>query len=194
MAFPLGSPHAAKCSYVAPFASTSARVDRTNDHLSIPVHLTNVGAGHRVPAGFSQERETWIELDVTDVRGARVYRVGHIDRADEDLRDKIFSRVTTRDDGGRDRQGRPLGVFGADVEDGPDAPRWIASGTDDAPVFRGSAWPICKTDFSAACAASASSTRAAFARPIDPVDKARHAPIALPMGITISTPARAART
>lgn len=34
--------------------------------LDIPLWVENVGAGHNVPAGFSQERETWVELSVID--------------------------------------------------------------------------------------------------------------------------------
>jgi hypothetical protein len=87
------------------------------------VVVENVGAGHKVPAGFSQEREIWVHLTVTDARGAVVYEVGRVDRDDEDLHDKVFLRVTT-EDGAFDRRGRPLGLFGADVADGPDVPRW----------------------------------------------------------------------
>ncbi|MEO8877086.1 MAG: hypothetical protein ABI461_15950, partial [Polyangiaceae bacterium] len=47
--------------------------------IEIPIAIENVGAGHRVPAGFSQEREIWVELTVSDARGARVYQVGHVD-------------------------------------------------------------------------------------------------------------------
>ena len=42
---------------------------RVGSRLTIPLEITNVGAGHRVPAGFSQEREIWVELTVTDARG-----------------------------------------------------------------------------------------------------------------------------
>jgi eukaryotic-like serine/threonine-protein kinase len=91
--------------------------------LLVPLTLENVGAGHRVPAGFSQERETWVELRVTDARGALVYEVGRLDRPDADLADKRFARVTATE-GTADGRGRPLGLFGADVVDGPDVPRW----------------------------------------------------------------------
>ncbi len=103
---------------------------RVGDRLEIPVELENIGAGHRIPAGFSQEREFWVHLRVTDGRGELVYEVGRVDRGDEDLRDKVFLRVNTSD-AVRDEQGRPLGVFGADVTDGPDVPQW------DPPVEHG---------------------------------------------------------
>ena len=91
--------------------------------LQVPLVLENVGAGHRVPAGFSQEREFWIHLVVKDARGRVVYEVGRVDRGDQDLRDKIFLRVDTSGDR-LDGLGRPVGLFGADVADGPDHPQW----------------------------------------------------------------------
>ena len=108
---------------------------REGSRLSIPVELENVGAGHRVPAGFSQEREIWVELRVTDARGATVYEVGVVARDDEDLHDKSFETINV-DDAERDESGRPLGVFGADVRDGVDAPRWLPDGAS-VDAFRG---------------------------------------------------------
>jgi hypothetical protein len=96
---------------------------RDGPSVRVPVRIENVGAGHRVPAGFSQEREIWLELDVRDARGDIVYRVGHVESPTDDLADKRFLRVTTSDDL-RDRLGRPLGLFGADVVDGPDVGQW----------------------------------------------------------------------
>ncbi|HWB77239.1 MAG TPA: hypothetical protein VG755_19870 [Nannocystaceae bacterium] len=97
-----------------------ARRGRT---LEIPVVLENVGAGHKVPAGFSQEREFWVHLRVTDASGRVLYEVGNVSSASEDLRDKIFTNVNV-DDALVDDFGRPLGLFGADVIDGPDVPLW----------------------------------------------------------------------
>jgi hypothetical protein len=96
---------------------------RADGHWEIPVTIENVGAGHRVPAGFSQERELWVELRVADERERVVYEVGRVERPDEDLRDKRLVRVTT-EPLEFDELGRPRGLFGADVADGPDVPRW----------------------------------------------------------------------
>ncbi len=104
--------------------------------LDIPVVVENIGAGHRIPAGFSQERELWVHLKVTDARGDLVYEVGRVDRADEDLHDKRFLRVNTTDSL-RDGRGRPEGLFGADVTDGRDAPRWNPSPEFGGTRFRG---------------------------------------------------------
>ncbi len=107
---------------------------RDDDRLAIPIVVENIGAGHRVPAGFSQEREIWVHLRVTDSRGRLVYEVGRVDCGDQDLRDKTFLRVNTSEDV-VDRAGRPLGLFGADVADGADVPRWTPFGGDGE--FRG---------------------------------------------------------
>ncbi len=120
----------------ASFAFGLGKVSAGRGRLEIPVKLENVGAGHRVPAGFSQEREIWVHLKVTDARGRVLYEVGRVDRPDQDLRDKIFSVVNTNP---RlvDRQGRPEGLFGADVLDGPDRPEWSPRPDLGGTIFRG---------------------------------------------------------
>ncbi|MBX3265043.1 MAG: hypothetical protein KF782_35555, partial [Labilithrix sp.] len=118
------------------FAFSIGRGARIGARLEIPIEIQNVGAGHRVPAGFSQERETWVEMTVRDGRGDVVYEVGKIASDDADLADKVFLRVTTRDDL-KDARGRPEGVFGADIVDGPDAPEWTPNPTFGGTTFRG---------------------------------------------------------
>ncbi len=46
--------------------------------LPLAVTVTNVGAGHNVPAGFSQERQVWLEVTVADATGRIVYQSGHL--------------------------------------------------------------------------------------------------------------------
>lgn len=104
--------------------------------LEIPIEVENIGGGHRVPAGFSQEREFWVHLEVRDADGRIVYEVGRVDRPDEDLRDKLFLRVNTRPDI-VDRRGSPEGLFGADVRDGPDVPQWEPPPILGGTTFRG---------------------------------------------------------
>jgi hypothetical protein len=104
--------------------------------LEIPIEIENIGAGHRVPAGFSQEREFWVHMVVRDADGRIVYEVGRIDRNDEDLRDKVFARINTNPSI-LDRQGRPEGLFGADVRDGPDVPQWDPPPLLGGTIFRG---------------------------------------------------------
>jgi hypothetical protein len=109
---------------------------REGGRLRVPIVLQNVGAGHRVPAGFSQERELWVHLRVEDATGRRIYEVGRTEGDDQDLRDKIFVRINT-DPASVDGQGRPLGLFGADVLDGPDVPAWKREAGVDRWVGRG---------------------------------------------------------
>lgn len=109
---------------------------RKSSELEIPLIIENIGAGHRIPAGFSQEREIWVHLRVTDAKGKLVYEVGKIDRDDEDLHDKVFDRITTSDDN-TDDAGQPLGLFGADVVDGPDVPLWDPDPALGGTEFRG---------------------------------------------------------
>lgn len=49
-----------------------------NGILSISVGVTNVGAGHNIPSGFSQERQMWIELTVSDSNGNDIYKSGYL--------------------------------------------------------------------------------------------------------------------
>ncbi|HEY4121681.1 MAG TPA: hypothetical protein VGM56_27635 [Byssovorax sp.] len=108
----------------------------TSGRLTIPIEVENVGAGHRVPAGFSQEREIWVHLKVTDASGRVVYEVGDVTRADQDLGDKIFDRVNANPSD-VDGRGRPIGLFGADVRDGRDVPQWSPPPGAGATSFRG---------------------------------------------------------
>jgi hypothetical protein len=119
------------------FRFAIAPATRVGSRIELPLEIQNVGAGHRVPAGFSQEREIWVELTVRDGRNDVVYEVGKIASDDADLRDKIFVRTTTRDDV-LDTKGRPQGMFGADVVDGPDVPRWDPNPAFGAGTPRGS--------------------------------------------------------
>jgi hypothetical protein len=121
----------------AAFRFTLGEGRRSGRTLQIPVVIENVGAGHRVPAGFSQERETWVELEVTDARGALVYEVGRLQRPDADLADKVLARVTASD-ALTDARGRPLGLFGADVVDGVDVSAWQPNPSLGGSRFTGS--------------------------------------------------------
>lgn len=104
--------------------------------LEIPIVVENIGAGHRIPAGFSQEREFWVHLVVRDAGGSIVYEVGRVGRSDEDLHDKQFVRVNTSPNA-LDERGRPVGLFGADVRDGPDVGQWSPRPELGGSAFRG---------------------------------------------------------
>ncbi len=56
------------------------------DDLDIRVTVKNKMSGHALPAGFSAERQVWLEVTVKDDRGFIVYQSGDLD-SNGDLRD-----------------------------------------------------------------------------------------------------------
>lgn len=44
----------------------------------ISVKVANIGAGHKLPTGFPEGREIWIDLKITDAQGKEVFRSGSI--------------------------------------------------------------------------------------------------------------------
>lgn len=50
----------------------------SGDVLPVDVGIANVGTGHNLPSGFSQERQMWIELTITDGNGDVVYESGYL--------------------------------------------------------------------------------------------------------------------
>ncbi|MBI3295834.1 MAG: hypothetical protein HYZ71_13995 [Deltaproteobacteria bacterium] len=71
--------------------------------LPLEIIITNTGAGHNVPSGFSQERQLWIDLRVETELGENVYQSGFlVDRphrdepqGDESLHDEDLNAVNT---------------------------------------------------------------------------------------------------
>jgi hypothetical protein len=115
---------------------TLGEARRAGVALEVPVVIENTGAGHKVPAGFSQEREIWVHMRITDGSGQLLYEVGRVDRNEDDLPDKIFVRVNTDPDR-VDGLGRPIGLFGAEVRDGRDVPQWSPPPDLGGTNFRG---------------------------------------------------------
>lgn len=54
--------------------------------MHVTVAVTNTGAGHNFPTGFTAERQLWLEVIVTDASGAELFKSGDLDRFG-DLRD-----------------------------------------------------------------------------------------------------------
>lgn len=52
---------------------------KTGTSATISLRVTNVGAGHKLPTGFPEGREAWIDFTVTDSSGKEVYRLGAIE-------------------------------------------------------------------------------------------------------------------
>lgn len=47
-------------------------------YTSVAVKVANVGAGHKLPTGFPEGREIWIDFRVLDASGRELYRLGSI--------------------------------------------------------------------------------------------------------------------
>ncbi|MNO79142.1 hypothetical protein D3C76_703020 [compost metagenome] len=47
-------------------------------YTSVAVKVANVGAGHKLPTGFPEGREMWIDFQVLDASGRELYRLGSI--------------------------------------------------------------------------------------------------------------------
>jgi len=57
------------------FAPSALSVGRPN---TVTVRVKNVGAGHKLPTGFPEGREMWLDFRVVDARGTEVYRLGAV--------------------------------------------------------------------------------------------------------------------
>jgi hypothetical protein len=57
------------------------------------VRVTNIGAGHKLPTGFPEGREMWLDLRVLDVRGVQIYRLGAIRNGETEEGTKSFKVV-----------------------------------------------------------------------------------------------------
>jgi hypothetical protein len=44
----------------------------------VKVRVTNVGAGHKLPTGFPEGREMWLDFKVVDARNVEIYRLGAV--------------------------------------------------------------------------------------------------------------------
>lgn len=47
-------------------------------YTSVAVKVANVGAGHKLPTGFPEGREIWIDFQVLDATGREIYRLGSV--------------------------------------------------------------------------------------------------------------------
>ncbi|HIH75440.1 MAG TPA: cytochrome c family protein [Methanosarcina sp.] len=49
------------------------------ENVEVEVKITNVGAGHKIPTGVTEDREMWLELTVKDSEGRILYNSGALD-------------------------------------------------------------------------------------------------------------------
>jgi len=67
---------------------------------TVDIRVSNIGAGHKLPTGFPEGREMWIDFSVLDDNGKVLYRLGRIDSAGHlDPGTHVF-KVTLGDDAG----------------------------------------------------------------------------------------------
>lgn len=69
---------------------------------NIVVKVTNVGAGHKLPTGFPEGREMWLDFKVTDKNGREVYRLGQVKDGRTEPETKSFKVVLG------DKNGNPV--------------------------------------------------------------------------------------
>lgn len=51
---------------------------RAGSTANVSLQVTNSGAGHKLPTGFPEGREVWVDFTVTDATGREVYRSGAV--------------------------------------------------------------------------------------------------------------------
>lgn len=68
---------------------------------TVRIRVHNVGAGHKLPTGFPEGREMWIDFLVLDNKGKEVYRLGGIDKEGHLERGTHIFKVALGDDEGK---------------------------------------------------------------------------------------------
>lgn len=63
------------------------------------VKVTNVGAGHKLPTGFPEGREVWVDFQVRDALGNEIYRLGAVRDGHTEKGTKSFKAVLGDSDG-----------------------------------------------------------------------------------------------
>jgi hypothetical protein len=78
----------------------SVRNVRPGGLATVDIRVSNIGAGHKLPTGFPEGREMWIDFSVLDDNGKVLYRLGRIDSEGHlDPGTHVF-KVTLGDDAG----------------------------------------------------------------------------------------------
>jgi hypothetical protein len=75
------------CATVEILAPTQLSPTRTNQ---IQVRVNNIGAGHKLPTGFPEGREMWLDFKVVDAHNMVVYRLGAIKNGRTEPGSKTF--------------------------------------------------------------------------------------------------------
>lgn len=78
---------AAKVEILSPEALNAGRTN------VIKIRVSNVGAGHKLPTGFPEGREMWLDFKVLDAKGNQLYRLGAVERGQTEPGTKSFKVV-----------------------------------------------------------------------------------------------------
>jgi hypothetical protein len=65
----------------------------------VRVRVTNIGCGHKLPTGFPEGREMWIDFRVMDDAGRTLYRLGEVKDGHTEENTKSFKVVLGDKDG-----------------------------------------------------------------------------------------------
>lgn len=60
---------------------------------AVTVRVNNVGAGHKLPTGFPEGREVWVDFKVLDADGVEVYRLGKVMNGHTEPGTKSFKAI-----------------------------------------------------------------------------------------------------
>lgn len=59
----------------------------------IKLKVSNTGAGHKLPTGFPEGREVWVDFTVTDKNGVIVYSLGKVEDGHTEPNTKSFKAI-----------------------------------------------------------------------------------------------------
>ncbi len=68
---------------------------------TVKIRVHNIGAGHKLPTGFPEGREMWIDFRVSDSQGIEFYRLGQIDNDGHLEKGTHIFKVVLGDDEGK---------------------------------------------------------------------------------------------
>jgi hypothetical protein len=66
---------------------------RSGEPVKVSLRVSNTGAGHKLPTGFPEGREVWVDFKVVDSDGREVYRLGAIRDGHTEQGTKSFKAV-----------------------------------------------------------------------------------------------------
>lgn len=74
------------------FLESPARI-RSGEPIKVSLRVSNTGAGHKLPTGFPEGREVWVDFKVVDSDGREVYRLGAIRDGHTEKGTKSFKAI-----------------------------------------------------------------------------------------------------